>query len=60
MIQPAQAPVETRVNNEEPRWQKILAGAVTTPGKLCERLALPESLIAGIEPGHRHFPIRVP
>jgi EF-P beta-lysylation protein EpmB len=60
MIQPAQAPVETRVHNEEPRWQKILAGAVTTPGKLCERLALPESLIAGMEPGHRHFPIRVP
>lgn len=60
MIQPAPAPVETRAHNEQPRWQKILAQAVTTPRALCERLGLPESLIAGMEPGHRHFPIRVP
>ena len=60
MIQPAPAPVETRAHNEDPRWQKILARAVTTPAALCERLGLPESLIEGMEAGHRHFPIRVP
>ena len=60
MIQPAPAPVETRAYNESARWQKILARSVTTPAALCERLSLPESLVAGMEPGHRHFPIRVP
>lgn len=61
MIQSGHAPVETAtIASDRPRWQKELGQAITTPEALCRRLALPESMLAGMAPGHRQFPVRAP
>lgn len=61
MIQSGHAPVETTtIASDRPRWQKELGRAVTTPEALCQRLALPDTMIEGMAPGHRQFPIRAP
>ncbi|MEQ6884271.1 EF-P beta-lysylation protein EpmB [Salicola sp. Rm-C-2C1-2] len=61
MIQSGHARVETTtIASDRPRWQKELGRAITTPEALCQRLSLPESMIAGMAAGHRQFPIRAP
>lgn len=62
MIQRTPARIEARQSdNDERSWQRLLAGSVTTPEALLERLGLdPAQWLAGAEQGHRLFPIRVP
>ncbi|MGM0766899.1 MAG: EF-P beta-lysylation protein EpmB [Pseudomonadota bacterium] len=62
MIQRTPTRIEARpVDNDAPSWQQLLAGSVTTPQALLERLNLdPDRWLAGAKQGHRLFPIRVP
>ncbi|TVP52081.1 MAG: EF-P beta-lysylation protein EpmB [Halomonadaceae bacterium] len=60
MIQRTPALIEARNTDAPASWQKILAQAITEPRQLLQALALPESLLAGMEAGHQRFGIRVP
>ena len=62
MIQRTPSRIEARIAGQDgPGWQELLAGSITTPHALLERLGLaPEQWLAGASEGHRLFPIRVP
>lgn len=60
MIQRTPALIEARNTDAPESWQKILAQAITDPRQLLQALQLPASLLAGMEAGHRRFPVRVP
>ncbi|MDX1588168.1 MAG: EF-P beta-lysylation protein EpmB [Oleiphilaceae bacterium] len=60
MIQRTPALIEARNLTGADTWQKTLAGAIRDPRQLLQALALPESLLAGMEAGHGRFPVRVP
>ncbi len=62
MIQRTPAPIEARITGDDNRsWQQILAGSITSPAALLNRLRLPEEAwLVGAEAGHERFPIRVP
>lgn len=57
----ARADPERGGNSEPASWQQILAGSISRPAELLERLGLcPEQWLAGADAGHLLFPIRVP
>ncbi len=62
MIQRTPARIEAQLDEDcHQSWQQLLAGSLTTPEALLERLQLsPEQWLAGANAGHRLFPVRVP